>query len=442
MKRNTQDLFSQIRKDVFSVSILLAIIGAILGKITIWHHISIVENDIDYRELLSVTIGVLTTIVVTTYSLTIVALQLASVQFSPRILRWFLTEDRFNQVVLGSFIGEISYLILLKTWAPKSLDLPLVLGLAFAIILICIVFPLFIAHIADSINAGGIVRRVAFNLLDEIEEMFGKEDLSSNQVTNAAKFSPASKHFKLYANQNGYIESVDYQKFEWLFNQLKQYEKNYSIKITELYQLALIGEFVGENQPLFAVTYDGESTDITNLEMHLYHQHHFQTCLNRVIKVAKFRNYHQDINFGIRQLVDIAIKAISPAVNDPTTCVNVLDYLGVALRKLVQCPSTSLQARALPSHLIAKEFGFREFLDHAFDQIYHFGKGDFVIILKVLRTLRSVMEVTKNEYYLSILNAELLDIEQDILKSESNFTSEGFKKIQKEIALCKAISLR
>jgi uncharacterized membrane protein len=115
MKRNTRDLFFQVGKDIKSISILIAILGALSGKILIWNHLADVNNDIDYRELLSVMIGVLTTIVVTTYSLTIVALQLASVQFSPRILRSFFTDDRFNQVVLGCFIATITYLMLLKT---------------------------------------------------------------------------------------------------------------------------------------------------------------------------------------------------------------------------------------------------------------------------------------------------------------------------------------
>lgn len=442
MKRNTVDLFLQLRKDLRSISILLALIGVLFGFFSIWHHISSVENDIDYRELLSVTIGVLTTIVVTTYSITIVALQLASVQFSPRILRWFLTEDRFNQVVLGAFIGEIAYLILLKSWSPKNLDTPLVLGLGFAIILICIVFPLFIAHIADSINAGGIVRRVAFNLLDEIDKMFGKERVATENNSCPVHFSIPKQHFKLYSFKSGYVDSVDYRKFNALFDLIKKKAQSFNINPISLHQISLIGEFVGENQALFAIAYDGTCQDINALEQYLAQDISLQHYLGDTIKTAKFRSYRQDINFGIRQLVDIAIKAISPAVNDPTTCINVLDYLGVVLRRLVQCPRTSLQVAILPTHLVAREFGFREFLDHAFDQIYHFGKGDFVIVLKVLRTLRSVIEVTKNEYYLSILNAELLDIEQDILKSEANFTSEGFMKIQKEIAFCKAISLK
>lgn len=436
MKRNTADLFFQIRNDLKTISITLALTGVVCGVISIWHHISTVENDIDYRELLSVTIGVLTTIVVTTYSITIVALQLASVQFSPRILRWFLTEDRFNQTVLGAFIGEIAYLILLKSWAPKNLDTPLIIGLVFAIFLVCIVFPLFIAHIADSINAGGIIRRVAFNLLDEIDKIFGKDRIPTEQNTCPSPFSIPSQHFKLNACHSGYIDSVNYKNFTHLFDLVQKTAKSFNIEVLSLHQVALIGEFVGENQALFAVAYDGELNNLSVLESHLAKHTALQKLLRKTIKTTKFRSYRQDINFGIRQLVDIAIKAISPAINDPTTCVNVLDYLGVVLRRLVQSSHHSLQIASLPSHIYAREFGFREFLDHAFDQIYHFGKGDFVIILKVLRTLRSVIEATNNQYYISVLKAELIDIEQDIIKSEANFTKEGFKKIQNEIKYC------
>lgn len=433
MKRNTIDLILQTKNDLKSISIWVAAAGVLLGMYSIWHHIHTIENDIDYRELLSVMIGTLTTIVVTTYSLTIVALQLASVQFSPRILRWFLTEDKFNQFVLGAFIGEISYLMLLKSWAPKNLDVPIVVGIVIGILLICVVFPLFIAHIADSINAGGISRRIAFNLLDEIDNIYGKN--STTETTDTTEVTvPKQSVFYLYATQNGYIESINYQQFDNIFTIVKQSASAKNISVTALYQIAMIGEFVGEGAPLFAISYSGT---ISESDSAFLSQHpSVQNAILKAIYVAKYRSYRQDINFGIRQLVDIAIKAISPAVNDPTTCINVLDYLGIVLRRLSQCPNKSLIVSQLPSHIYAKEFGFREFVDHSFDQIYHFGQQDFIVVTRVLRILRSVVHTTNNAQYISILEKEFLDIKNDVLLLKDSFTPEGFSKIVQEIEAC------
>lgn len=440
MKRNTQDLLSQTGRDIKSISIIIALLGALLGKFTIWNHIYNVENDIDYRELLSVTIGVLTTMVVTTYSLTIVALQLASVQFSPRILRSFFTDDRFNQVVLGSFIGEISYLLLLKTWAPKTLDLPIIAGLVVAVLLICVVFPLFIAHIVDSINAGSIIRRISFHLLDEIDTLYGKD------LQNVADFRlptkktlPTKNVIKISSCKNGYIESIDYQLIESIFQYAKNIASTKNIAITNLYQSTSAGEFAAEGIPLFLLESDPCDANLLKaIEKNLVSDKHFQGLVERCVRVQKYRSFRQDINFGIRQLVDIAIKAISPAVNDPTTCINSLDYLGMVLRRLVQSPPQCLAHANLAAHLHLKEFGFREYIDHAFDQIYHFGQNDFVVIGRVLSTLRSIIEVAEYEPYIKILNAEYQDIKADILKLEDNFTSEGFSKIKRELALCES----
>ena len=442
MKRNTRDLLFQLGKDAKSTSIIIALSCVVVGTFLIWNHLGDVNNDIDYRELLSVMIGVLTTIVVTTYSLTIVALQLASVQFSPRILRWFFAEDRFNQIVLGTFIGEITYLMLLKTWSPKTLELPLIIGLCIAVFLICVVFPLFIAHIADCINAGAITRRIAFNLLDEIDLHYGttKPSIQDFSLAQKAKKTPSENVVHLYARSNGYIESIDYQAFESIFQYVKQVAAAKNIKIQHLIQKVSVGEFVAEGISLFVLDIEGNSaTECQALEAILFKDETLCKLLHRCLKIEKYRSYHQDINFGIRQLVDIAIRAISPAVNDPTTCINSLDYLGMVLRRLVQCPPHCLAHQAMPDYLQVKEFGFREYLDHAFDQIYHFGQTDFIVVCRILRTLRSVIEVADYQPYINILKSEYEDDKTDVLKLEDTFTPEGFMKIKREMEACEKV---
>jgi uncharacterized membrane protein len=241
----------------------------------------------------------------------------------------------------------------------------------------------------------------------------------------------------LFACSNGYIQSINYQEFVIIFEEVKKKASAQNIKVIELHQLALVGEFIGEDQPLFSFICDCENKEeIAKLEKNINKDSAIRKQLLTIIKIGKFRNYHQDINFGIRQLVDIGIKAISPAVNDPTTCINVLDYLGVVLRRMVKCPPSSLIVQDLPAHIYAKEFGFREYVDHAFDQIYHFGQGDFIIVSRVFRTLKSVIVATENKSYLEVLNLEFQDIKNDVLALKDSFTNEAWIKINKEIIHC------
>lgn len=433
--KGRNDLLSQLKKDIFSISIGVALSGVVIGIFTIGNHYQSFDNDIDYRELLSVLIGVLTTIVVTTYSLTVVALQLASVQFSPRILRWFFTDDRFNQWVLGGFIATISYLILLKSFAPKTLDIFLIFGLTMALILICVIFPLFIAHIADSINAGSITRRIAFNLLDEIDNMYGKE-AKIGIYDKPINIEKPKQKVLLFACENGYIKFIDYKQFETIFAYVKKAAAIQNIKITAMYQLLQVGEFLGEDLPIFSFAFEGNTDIAKQMELSLKKDIRLHKMITQCVKSGKYRNYSQDINFGIRQLVDIGIKAISPAINDPTTCINCLDYLGVVLRKLVHCPVRCLTTQQFPPYIHGKEFGFKEFTDHAFDQIYHFGQTDFIIVCRVLRILRSIAEAAHNQYNIDVLYREFDDIRKDVLDLHTHFTTEAFAKIKLEIEAC------
>jgi hypothetical protein len=108
------------------------------------------------------------------------------------------------------------------------------------------------------------------------------------------------------------------------------------------------------------------------------------------------------------------------------------------LRRLVLCPPITLAEHCLLPNVHAKTFGFREYLDHALDQIYHFGQGDFIVVCRVLSVLRSVTHCATFPYHLDVLRNEFLDIKNDILKQKETFTAEGFAKIVREIELCEA----
>jgi uncharacterized membrane protein len=115
-------------------------------------------QGIDYSELLSLTVGMLTTVVATTFAFVLVALQLASVQFSPRILRVFFAEDAYVKRVLYLFLGVISYCLILKLLGLKTEEYKIlpILGIIAGIWLIAVQLPLFFSYVTDAINVATI----------------------------------------------------------------------------------------------------------------------------------------------------------------------------------------------------------------------------------------------------------------------------------------------
>jgi uncharacterized membrane protein len=162
--------------------------------------------------------------------------------------------------------------------------------------------------------------------------------------------------------------------------------------------------------------------------------------------VYKFRSYKQDINFGVRKLVDIAIKAISPAVNDPTTCINCIDYLGEIVRRLAMRKFPSTRSNELRNEKIfVSEFNFKELVNFAFDQIYQWGKKDPVIVKRLLRTIIQIVPCVENPYNLMVLIKEVEDMKVDkiyALNSElSEHTTEQITSVLNDVKDFKKVAV-
>ena len=165
-----------------------------------------------------------------------------------------------------------------------------------------------------------------------------------------------------------------------------------------------------------------------------------ENLIRKSFSIQKFRSFDQDVEYGIRQLVDIAIKAISPAVNDPTTCVNCIHYLGVIIKELTTRDLTSRTARELAKHRITvKEPSFEQFVDDAFDQIYHFGRRDHVIVRTLIGVLAEITGSVSDAERLKTLAREVSEMELSALcdpQGETEFgTAEQRNYVRKSLVI-------
>ena len=350
------------------------------------------------RATLQAIAGSVITVAGVVFSITIVALQLTSTQFSPRVLRNFL-RDRPNQLVLGTFMGTFTYcLLVLRTIRSEdelrgdafvpNLAITGALLLAFLSLAMLIYF---IHHISVRIQVTSIVGSVARDTLDTIRHVAAWSEpqpkrgwLPMPAVASAppppsgaipASAAPSGAAM-LHARESGNLQLVD---LAGLVAHARESGGRYRLLVAP-------GAWVQDRAAVasFAPA-DRAAVDVERHERELH----------EALAVADERSSQQDVAFGIQQLVDIGIKALSPSVNDPTTAMACIDRLVEVLiaAGLEDDPPRGFADLDGALRLEVPFPGFDELVPLAFDQVRHYGATTPAVVIHLARGL-SVMLAT------------------------------------------------
>ena len=263
------------------------------------------------------------------FSITIAAMTLASGQYTSRVLRNFI-RDRGNQAVLGLFLGIFVYCLLVmrslsgvsdNSHAPP-LSMLLALLLAFVGIATLIYF---IHHIAMSLQATRVVAAIAESALPSVDRHF-PDRFEPPEENSLDRKSPADGHRKsLRSRGNGYVTGIDFDDL------LAAADK--CDCLVRVWRSP--GHFVTEGEALAEVQ-SAEALDDDVLE-----------DLLDAWSFSKQRTLENDPGYGLRQLVDVALKALSPGVNETTTGVMCVNWIGVMLVRM--------SGRRMPPRIISSE---------------------------------------------------------------------------------------
>ena len=334
------------------------------------------------RGMLSTIAGSMMTIVGVTFSMTLVTLALASSQYTSRILRNFM-RDRVTQVVLGIFAGIFSYcLIVLRTirggdeggFVPS---LAVSFGVVQAIGGIGVLI-FFIHHIASSIQASSIIATVADETMVAVDRLFpgnlGQEPVDDDE--DLAPLSLPERNWQaIPAKGNGYIQSVDNVAL------LRLAQEHRTIVRME----RGVGGYVVQD------------TTLAFLALEAPPEKEIITALQAAYGISRHRTLDQDTAFGIRQIVDMAMRALSPSTNDTTTAVMCVDYLTAILARLVSrnIPSSH---RYEEGELRVITIGptFSGLVAESFDQIRGSAKGNVAVMLRMLGGLQTIAGLTSS----------------------------------------------
>jgi uncharacterized membrane protein len=325
------------------------------------------------------------TVVSIVFAILLMTLTLASMQFSPRIILSF-ARDRVTQWTLGIFLGTFSYCMAALP-AARSLPKPFapvatVLGamvLAFA----CVCWLLFfIHHISQAISVNQIVDKIATeteSMIDEIMPWPHRLDrMEEGDPLRGYTFETA-----VVNEVSGYIRFIDTKRLVAL-------AKLHHVKVRVLRR---VGHFVPAGVPLLMLSKADRMTP------------EGKAALLAAFDRGPSRTLQQDVEFGVLQIVDIALKAISPAVNDPSTGISCVDQLSRILIRFAsrEPPESSLYDPPGVLRVNIAWIDFEKLLDSAFEQIRMYSKGDVAVSLRMLRALGDIATTTADQDFREIL---------------------------------------
>jgi uncharacterized membrane protein len=347
------------------------------------------------RGMLSAIAGAMITVAGVVFSITIVALSLASSQYTPRMLRNFM-RDRSNQVVLGTFVGIYAYcLVVLRTirGADEGAFVPSLAALG-AILLAFVGIALlihFIHHISSAIQAARILAAIAHETSSAIERTL-PERAAPGEDDDGGGFPVVDP-----SGQRRTVSAVSAKRSGYILNVASELLVQCACRLDAVVRLPRrVGDFVVAGQPLVIVE-GGKPIDDA-----------LAASMRNAVSVGDQRTVEQDVAFGIRQIVDIALKGLSPGINDPTTATMCLDHLSALL--------VDLAARRYPAcrhddegHLrvAAERPTFSSLLALAVEEIRLAARGQPVVLRRLIALLVCVADATQAPARRATLRAQL-----------------------------------
>ncbi len=438
--------WKRLTSTLWFVPALFAVSGILAGIFFVWFDYSFespFKNLPEFfgiqpsgaRDILAVIAGSIITVAGTVFSITVVALTLASTQFSPRILRNFM-RDSGNQAVLGALVGIFAYCIVVLRTIRDGGDNPafdfvpptaVFFGVLFGFVGIgCLIF--FIHHVATSIQATSIISQIAYLTTSEIKRNF-PDQLPENVIDEKTQdFLKDTKSQDVTAIVSGYVQNVDLDRLVFLA------DKSDSI----IKMKRRIGQFTVEGLPILEIYSHDENFRLTE---------EFAGEMRETYDVGDFRTIQGDVAFGLRQIVDIALKALSPSINDSTTAVTCVDYLTsimVCLASRPSCPSNLFSNKKL--RLIIEQQRFEDFFDLAFNQIRQNAGGNVAVILRQLNSINVLGLVNKKfpfdeerkERHLLLRTQArlLLELAERTIKADADLltVSNYYKRVEKTLS--------
>jgi len=326
------------------------------------------------RTVLSVIAGSLITVAGLTFSTTMVVLQLASSQFSPRVLRTFFG-DRVTQITIGLYVGTFVYCLLVlrsigSDFVPRlSMTVASAFGIAAGALLV-----VFLQHVSRLVAVSHVTARIAHDALARADVLYpdrygvALHEGADDDLLDAWRAQPAAA---VVPPRPGYVQRVG----------LDDLVDNLPDEVERVAVLVCPGDFVSVETAMVELWPAGAA----------------QRCERTVhdaVSIASERDPDQDVGFALRQLADIALRALSPGVNDPMTAITCISYARAILVRLTDRGLPEGERR-FPDRALTVMVRRRSYAEHleCLRQIGRYVGGDAWVAGELLQALQACAEI-------------------------------------------------
>ena len=340
------------------------------------------------RQLLATIAGSMITVASLVFSMTLVTLTLASSQLGPRLIARFM-RDRVNQVVLGTFLATFVYALLILQSVTDNGDQRFVPHFAVLVALLLTLVSLgwliyFIHHVADSIQADSVIAEIGRELCRAVQRRFPDlERIRPLPLETPFLDRLAAPAGVVAGRKSGYVQAID-------AGALLRSASSHGLVIQVE---ARPGDFVLKGAPLLLVWPRERLSEKLAEE------------LDGPVVVGPKRTSTQDIDFTISALVEIALRALSPGINDPRTAIACIDRLTEGLVEMIQLPEPPALVADDDGtlRLIVKPAGFADVTAAAFDPIREAGRNQAWILRRLAEALATLAGFTRAEGQQAVL---------------------------------------
>ncbi len=385
MNLRLSSLVERIRSSLFFVPMLAVIAAAALGVavLAIDRHVDTTLAELppgftstveSARTLLGVIAGATISFAGIAFSVSLLVIQLASSQYTPRVVHT-LFRDPFNKRVMALVVGTFTYCIVVLRSVRSALDsggAPVIPNISVAVAVVLgistiLAIVAFINHSAHTMDVSEILDRIRRETIDQIGAEWKSSELDG--VTDEIPPPSPEPTTVVRADRSGWIQQIDTAALiECLPDRTTARVETYA------------GRYALEHSRLIAIS---PAIDVAHLE----------PVMRAAFVIGETRTMQQDVTYGLRQIVDVAVKALSPGINDPTTAQDAIHHTAAVLSELLRHDPPPAVIIDGDRHVVmAQQPSHTQLIRIAFDETRRAAATHPTVCLYLLDTLESLIE--------------------------------------------------
>lgn len=366
------------------------------------------------QAVLGIVANAFITIAIFTFSTTMVVLTMYTSQFTPRVVENFLNNKvtmKSYGVFLSGFIYAITSLLFINIGEEGNVVIVASVGVIYVIVGL-VYFIIFIQSVSNHVQANDLISRLHEEASEKIREYV--DFVSESKIISEEKMLEIVDNkncVDVFGQSDGYIQEVDFERLERTAQ-----DYNYIIRFEKV-----VGQFITTETRIYKIYIEGHNP----LDDEALNEIHACTL------VGNKKTQTQDFSFTIQKIVEIAVKALSPGINDPNTAIHCLKIIGVLLRDLAKIEKgyAISKEKDESSFIISEAYDFEILLYDAYNQIMFYGQSDVSIVIAGLKSLRFVRDKASWENIRSVDDYAKHLFEKQV---EKGYSKLEYSKIQNE----------